>query len=224
MSVDCYPHAVPGLYLVGGSTSSAGATLAWAAQHLCPTGAAQEPLRLGDVLEPAEAAEVVFLPYLAGERCPLWDPHARGLLVGMTLDTTREQIARAVFCGVAFSLRHVLDTLGDLGVPVEDLVASGDTGVEAGSAWPVLRSTVYGRPLLLPPAQGDPTALGTLLLTLVAIGAQPDVATAAARLVPRPEQRVEPLAVARDDLERRYRLYRAVGRQMAPLSTLWAGE
>ncbi len=229
MRVDCYPHAVPGHYLVGGSTGSAGATLAWAAHNLMTpegmaagdgAGDAAAP-RLDEELASDPAETLVFLPYLAGERCPVWNPHLRGVLVGMTLGTTGRQIARAVFTGVAYSLRHILDTLRDLDLRIDDVIASGDGGDGAGPAWPRLRSQVYGRPLLLPEA-GDPTARGALLLTLVAIGAQPDIPTAAARLTT-PTRRVEPGPDPGDELERRYRLYRELSAATEPIFRRWTG-
>ncbi|MBV9281557.1 MAG: hypothetical protein JOZ41_15870 [Chloroflexi bacterium] len=222
MRVDCYPHAVPDLYLVGGSTSSAGAALAWAARNLVAvtgsqdSGASTNSLFFGDQLPAPNGSDPIFLPYLAGERCPLWDPDARGLLAGLTLRTTHQQIVRAIFAGVAFSLRHVLDTLLELGLQIGEIVTSGNDQELAGSAWPVLRSTLYGRPLLMPEG-GDPTALGTLILTLVAIGRESDPVTATTAVVPRPMERVEPEESSRAALEHRYQLYRTVAGACADL-------
>lgn len=222
MRVDCYPHAMPDLYLVGGSTSSAGASLAWAARNLVPLsdpeagGETTTSLFFGDQLPATNGTDPIFLPYLAGERCPVWDPAARGLLAGLTLHTTREQIVRAVFVGVAFSLRHVLDTLLELGLQIDEIVTSGNDQGLAGSAWPLLRSTLYGRPLLVP-GGGDPTALGTLILTLVAIGRESDLVKATKAVVPPPLGRVEPDESSRAALERRYRLYRTISGACADL-------
>jgi xylulokinase len=224
--VDCYPHAVPGLYLLGGSTSSAGAALAWAARQLA-TGAMeggeaaiQALLDLSAAGADDASADLVFLPYLAGERCPVWQPGGRGLLMGMTLGTTQEQIVQAVFAGVAFSLRHILDCIRDLGLPVETIVASGGGGALAGDAWPALRSTAYGCPLLQPPA-ADSTSLGALILALVALGVYPDARQAAARLVPPPVLRMEPVLAARPGIERRYALYRIIAAAATPLVSHW---
>jgi xylulokinase len=224
MRVDCYPHAVPGLYLVGGSTGSAGATLAWAARHLAmdrdgAVGDDAGTLWLGEELLLDDEDLIIFLPYLAGERCPVWDPAARGILIGMTLHTTRRHIAQAIFAGVAFSLRHILDTLLELGLRIEEVVASGDDGAWSGT-WPVLRSTVYNRPLLRP-ATGDATAVGALILTLVAAGAAPDIASAAARVIRPPARRIAPAAEYRRALERRYGLYRDLSASAVPLFNRW---
>ncbi len=207
MRVDCYPHAIPGLYLVGGSTGSAGATLAWAARQLVMADDRGDGGHLHLEDGPTDDEQlVVFLPYLSGERCPVWDPKTRGLLAGLTLGTTNADIARAVFAGVGFSLRHILDTLLDLGLRIDEIVASSDA-TEAGTAWPLLRSTIYGRPLLLP-GVADATALGTLILTLVAAELQPSIEAAAGQLVPPPERRIMPDAERRERLEDAYTLYR----------------
>jgi xylulokinase len=224
--VDCYPHAVPGLYLLGGSTSSAGATLAWAARQLATDAADGGEVAIQALLDLSAgnaddgSADLVFLPYLAGERCPVWHPGGRGLLLGMTLRTTQEQIIQAVFTGVAFSLRHILDCIRDLGLPVEAIVASGGGGTLAGDAWPALRSTVYGYPLLQPPV-ADSTSLGALALMLVALGVYPDAQQAAARLVPPPARRVDPVMASRAGIERRYALYRAVAAGATSLFDRW---
>ncbi|MBV9281999.1 MAG: hypothetical protein JOZ41_18120 [Chloroflexi bacterium] len=213
---------MPDLYLVGGSTSSAGAALAWAARNLVPLsdtasgGGSTVSLFFGEQLPAANGSDPIFLPYLAGERCPVWDPDARGVLAGLTLHTTHQQIVRAVFTGVAFSLRHVLDTLLELGLRVDEIVTSGNDQELAGAAWPVLRSTPYGRPLLIP-GGGDPTALGTPILTLVAIEREPDLVTATSHVVPPPVDRVEPDESSRAALERRYQLYRTISDACADL-------
>ncbi|WP_059105996.1 xylulokinase [Shouchella shacheensis] len=60
------------------------------------------------------AEGLLFLPYLGGERCPVRDPEAKGLLVGLSYSTTKAQIARAVLEGVAFAFRQARELLGDL--------------------------------------------------------------------------------------------------------------
>ena len=55
---------------------------------------------------PAGAGNLVFLPYLMGERSPVWDSAARGTLFGLTLNTTRADVIRAILEGVAFGVRH----------------------------------------------------------------------------------------------------------------------
>ena len=62
---------------------------------------------------------VFFLPYLMGERTPHNNPNARGTFIGMTMDTTREDMTQAVLEGVAFALRDSYEIAKSLGVEVE---------------------------------------------------------------------------------------------------------
>ena len=78
------PAPLPGLYSVGGAMAATGAALEWfGSEILRGTTSIDDLPREADAVEPG-AEGLVFLPYLAGERSPLWDPTARGAFVGLT--------------------------------------------------------------------------------------------------------------------------------------------
>ena len=56
-----------------------------------------------------------FFPYLLGERAPIWDEAARGMFIGMGINTTRSDIIRSIFEGTAFALRNVMETVKESG-------------------------------------------------------------------------------------------------------------
>ena len=58
---------------------------------------------------------LLFYPYLMGERAPIWKDYARSMFIGMSISTTRAEMARSVFEGTAFALRHVIETIGKAG-------------------------------------------------------------------------------------------------------------
>jgi xylulokinase len=101
------PHLGAG-QLIGGWTSAAGLTLDWCADvlgaGLQDTWAAVADLRPG-------AGGLLALPYLAGERAPVWDALARGVIVGLTARTSSLEICRAVLDGVALSTRDLTERL-----------------------------------------------------------------------------------------------------------------
>ena len=97
------------------------------------------------------AGEVVFLPYLAGERSPLWNPDARGVFFGLSFATTRGQMIRAVMEGVAFSLRHNLDTAEAAGVYAGTLRATG--GSCNSPVWMQIKADITGRRIEVPQAE-----------------------------------------------------------------------
>lgn len=93
---------------------------------------------------PAGCDGLVLLPYFAGERTPLFDPHARGCWLGLTLDHTRGHLYRSVLEGVAFGVRHNLEAMIEAGGTPRRLVAVG--GGTRGNLWIRIVSDVTGLP------------------------------------------------------------------------------
>ncbi len=91
---------------------------------------------------------LLLLPYLAGERTPIFDTRARGVLVGLTLRHRRGHLFRAAYEGIAFGIRQILELLDSPENPVERLVAVG--GGTQGGLWTQVVSDVTGRPQHLP--------------------------------------------------------------------------
>ena len=85
---------------------------------------------------------LVCLPYFSGERTPINDPHARGVIAGLSLLHTRDHLFRAILEGVAFGVRHNLEALADLGARVERVVAVG--GGAQTDTWLQIVSDVAG--------------------------------------------------------------------------------
>jgi xylulokinase len=130
------PHVGDG-WFVGGWTSTAGRALAWARSIL--SGSAGD----AEALEPG-ASGVLALPYLDGERAPVWDPAARGALVGLTVATSPAQVYRGVLDGVVLSALDLARRLE----PIRD----GDPWVVAGggvrdAAWLEATADAFGEPL-----------------------------------------------------------------------------
>lgn len=133
--------------LLNGVLSTSGASLTWAAQALY---GAETPLAevVGAAMAVAHGAEsLVYLPYLAGERCPYWNDRLRGGFYGLTLAHNRAHMVRAVLEGVAYSLRHLIDISHELGLPIREIALAG--GGAATPGWPQILADVCQRPLLI---------------------------------------------------------------------------
>jgi xylulokinase len=122
----------------------------------------------------AEAAEVaagadglVVLPYFAGERTPLFDPDARGVVIGLTLSHDRGHLYRAVLEATAYGVRHNFEAMAEAGGRAERLVAVG--GGTRGGLWTQIVSDVTGREQELP-AETIGAAHGDALLAGIAVG------------------------------------------------------
>jgi xylulokinase len=110
---------------------------------------------------------LVVLPYFAGERTPLFDPRARGLISGLTLSHGRGHLYRAVLEATAYGVRHIFESMREAGGGGERLVAVG--GVTKGGLWTQIVSDVTGRPQDLP-EQTIGASYGDALLAARAVG------------------------------------------------------
>lgn len=97
---------------------------------------------------PAGAGGLVLLPYFSGERTPLFDPHARGLWLGLSLTHDRAHLYRSILEGVAFGARHNLEAMADAGGSAGRVAVVG--GGTAGDLWTQIVSDVTGLPQCLP--------------------------------------------------------------------------
>jgi xylulokinase len=201
------------LHVHAGPTQAGGDALGWAARLL---GLTIEEL----IAEATEARRdpqpVVFLPHLAGERAPLWNPDARGVFLGVTLSTERRHLALAVLEGVAFAARHLLEACTEAaGLPLTDVRLSG--GGSRSDTWNAIKATVHRRPLARL-ATRDSGVLGAALLGLVAAGLETDSAAAATHRVTiaeTVEPDPDPASVAR--LDTLYGVYRDTYGALEPL-------
>jgi xylulokinase len=108
-----------------------------------------------------------MLPYFAGERTPLFDPDARGVLAGLTLHHTRGHLYRSALEATAFGVRHNLETIALSGEEPDRYVAVG--GGTTGGLWTQIVSDVIGRPQLVP-RHTIGAAYGDAFLAAVAVG------------------------------------------------------
>jgi len=194
MRLESYPHVIPGLWVAGGSMTTAGAAIGWARKVL---GLRDAFACLG---EGSPAYAPVFLPHLAGERSPSRAPNARGAWLGLDQETNRSSLMRGVLVGVAFALRAILRRIETLVGRQAEISVSGGYDVEP--AWLQLRADAYGRPLVLLQTS-EPTALGAMAIAAAGIGVYPDVATAV-RVVARAGRRIEPNPAAVGEFDRAF--------------------
>lgn len=96
-------------YALEGAIFVTGAAVQWLRDGLQIVGAAPETEAIARTV--SDSAGVVFVPALTGLGAPDWDPHARGLIIGLTRGTTRAHIVRATLEAIAFEVRDVIETL-----------------------------------------------------------------------------------------------------------------
>ena len=172
----------PGTWVYQGSMSFTGAANEWFCREFenggqKPDGALFE--RAGE--QAAKAAPgcggVVFLPYMQGERSPVWDPFARGVFFGMTLATTRADLNRAVLESCGYGLRQFLEWSEQLtGKPIERFASIG--GGAKSAVWAQIKADITGRTIDVL-EESDMAAAGAALLGGVTAGVWQDLQTAA---------------------------------------------
>ena len=128
---------------------------------------------------PQGARGLMFLPYLIGERSPWWNPNARGAFVGLTMQTTKADMARAVLEGVAYNLRLILDSLASQGANIQAIRFIG--GGARSAVWAQLLADVFDKPVQILDLAADATAWGAAVVGGIGIGLYKDWNIAAAR-------------------------------------------
>ena len=116
--------------------------------------------------------DVYFLPYLMGERSPINDTDARGVLIGMRLDTKRSDIVQAVLEGVAFAVRDNFEIAKEAGVNISRSTLCG--GGAKSPLWRKIMANVLNIPIDIPSAEEGP-GFGGAVLAMVGDGVYDDV-------------------------------------------------
>lgn len=147
-----------GCWLIGGASSNAGSSLQWGKDLLFSEIALSE-LVTPDLLKKMPS---LFLPYLLGERAPLWRPEASAAFLGLTYSAKKEDLFLSVILGILFNMREILVKVEKATGPISEILANG--GFFASPLLRQLTSDVLGKTLIF---QENPeaSALGAVRLS-----------------------------------------------------------
>ncbi len=149
---------------------------------------------------------VFFLPYLMGERSPHNDPNVRGTFIGMSMDTTREELTQAVLEGVVFGLRDSFEVAKSLGIQIDRTKICG--GGAKSPLWRQMVADILNIRVDIPESEEGP-AMGGAMLAAVACGEYASVEEAAAKIV-KVVDTVEPIPENAQRYEERYQQFRKI--------------
>ena len=149
---------------------------------------------------------VFFLPYLMGERSPVNDTDARGTFVGLSMDTSRQDMVQAVLEGVAFAIRDNLEAAELAGVKIEKSRLCG--GGAKSPVWRKILCNVLNIPLEIPQTEQGP-GYGGAMLAMTAAGEYDSVISCAEKLV-RIRETLTPDPVLARKYEERYQKFRRI--------------
>ena len=195
-----FAHADGNYHLMGCMLSAASCNKWWNEEILKTKDFAAEQAgitRLGE-------NHVFFLPYLMGERSPHNNPEARAMFIGMSMDTTREDMTQAVLEGVAFALRDSLEVARSLGIRIERTKICG--GGAKSPLWKRMIANILNLKVDVIESEEGP-ALGGAMLAAVGCGDYPDVETIAQKIVTVVDT-IEPEAELVAKYEERYQKFR----------------
>ncbi len=149
-------------YALEGAIFVTGAAVQWLRDGLQIVGSAAETEAIAATAPTSEG--VVFVPALTGLGAPHWDPHARGLIIGLTRGTTRAHIVRATLEAIAFEVRDVLETM-----PAKLSSLRVDGGASANDLLCQIQADQIGVPVERPELV-ETTALGAAFLAGLGTG------------------------------------------------------
>jgi xylulokinase len=201
--VHAFCHAIPNTWHEMSVILSAASCLSWVTEL---TGAKDEATLMAEIeahYDGAADSDLIFLPYLSGERTPHNDPNAKGVFFGMTHETNRAALGQAVLEGVAFAFADGQQSLIDAGTQIDTISVIG--GGARSAYWGKILASVLDRPLTYrKEAEVGPAFGAARLARLCVTGENPqEVCTA-----PPISHTVEPDANLRKKLQTKLTKYR----------------
>lgn len=183
-------HAVPDYWFSLGATDASGLSIKWFrdlfGQQEVSMGKKlnKSPFKLLDdqaMQSPPGANGIIYLPYLTGERSPIWDPYAKGVFFGLSASHKRGDIIRAVLEGVAYSFLDNLNIYeNELGIQVREVLFSG--GGANSKIWPQIFADMCGKPVHIVKVK-ESEAIGNAILAGFGVGIYKSMIEAADRIV-----------------------------------------
>ena len=222
-------HVVPGHWLLQGGTTGGGGVMRWLEKEF-GDWEREEGKRRGvsslDLMNeeakviPAGSDGVVFLPYMSGERSPIWDPDAKGVYYGLDFSKKKGHLIRAAMEGTAYALKHNLEAAEEAGAKVEVLKAMG--GAANSHLWTQIKSDVTGKTMEVP-SSDTATTLGAALLAGVGVGMYESFEEAVEKTVNKGRVHT-PNVEHKEIYEKNYEIYRALYEQLKSLMKKTGGK
>ncbi|MES2331438.1 MAG: gluconokinase [Bacteroidota bacterium] len=176
----------PGNYISGGPTNNAGSAFEWYTKQF---GDFKRAFDLEDCIEnlnnvaskvPIGAGGLIFLPYLQGERAPIWNANARGVYFGLNIQHEQQHFIRATIEGILFAFYSIGKTLEEHR-SINSLSANGTFA--AYPLWTQMMADIFNKPVLIKQNSGsDSVACGGFLVSATEMGLYTDLKQAAQKV------------------------------------------
>lgn len=215
-------HIDPHKWVIAGEMETGGGALQWYRNLLGEEEARQAEERgvstyqIFDELAatvPAGSDNLIFTPWLSGERAPVLDHYARGGFLGLSLGHTRAHLARSVMEGVAYHIRWIIEAMEKVGFGIDEMQAIG--GGSVSPVWTQIIADITGRRLKIVEHPVEAGAIGAALAVAVGLGIYPNM-DAVDELI-KVKRILEPQEVNQAVYERMYLTYRQLYEALAPI-------
>ena len=204
--VHLFNHAVPGSHYMMGVMLSAGMSFKWMKEELFNDEVGFEQLNQEAAAVEAGSEDLIFLPYLYGERTPHADADARGVFFGISGKHKRGHFIRSVMEGVSFGLRDSLELIKARGVEVEEVRLIG--GGAKSELWQQITADIFGETISILNVEQGP-AFGAAIIAGVGAGVFSDFESIVEELVD-VVKRVEPIEENVEKYNQNYKIYQGL--------------
>lgn len=162
-------HIVPDNYLLNGCMAASGSLVKWFTKDIiqAESGSVFKELDLEAAKVPPASDGLVILPYFLGEKTPIFDPTARGVLFGLTLSHTKAHIFRAILEAVIYGFRHHIEVIKEMGYTPKQIIATN--GGAKSKFWCQIAADVLGETVRSYPSHPG-SALGVAFLAGKSVG------------------------------------------------------
>lgn len=157
-------------FICGGPINNGGVALQWWVKNNTdsePTDNDYNQLFAEVAKTPAGSDGLIFLPYLTGERAPIWDSESCGVFFGIKLQHTKAHFSRAVLEGICYAMKDVLDAVQKNSEPITQINVSG--GVTKSATWVQMLADITGINMAVLQT-GDASAVGAGLVAMKSVG------------------------------------------------------
>lgn len=209
------PNVYPDQWLSIAVSNSAGSSMKWFRDNLSgeevrkeiSSGKSGYEAIDNEIMSSKPGADsILYLPYLSGERSPIWDPYARGVFFGLSLSTKRKDIARSMMEGTGFALKQTINIWKESGVKPKELTISG--GGAMSKVWPQIIADIVQHPLY-PLDINETETLGAALLAGLGVGLIKDPKKVTSSIISM-DKAIEPSQENADIYEQIFELYNSV--------------
>ncbi|HAX51557.1 xylulokinase [Muricomes intestini] len=197
-------HVREDRWMLMGANLSGGVALKWLMRNVLDMQSYDEMTALAEKV-PAGSRDLLFLPYLSGERTPYNDPDAKGIYLGLTLKHARAEMIRSTMEGIIFGLRNSLEIFQDMGIEFQRIFASG--GGARGHLFRQIQADMFGKEIYTSVGK-EQACVGAAITAAVGTGGYASYEEACGCVVRLSEDVVIPDAENQKIYEERYAVYK----------------